>query len=80
MIESQEIGKEVCNKIVHWNLSKTDVLKKLKPRNCTGEAKNATTTNAIARKEELDYADASNTEYRFSNFAIRQKTIFILVA
>ena len=49
LIELQENkGKQVCNEIVHQNLSKTDTLKKLKPSNYTSEAKNTIVSNAIS--------------------------------
>ena len=49
MMELQEIkGKEIYDDIVYRELSKTDALKKLKPYNYTGEAKNAIINNAIA--------------------------------
>ena len=51
--------------MVYRNLSKTDALKKLKSYDYTSEAKNATITNTIAQKEELDCVDASDTECYF---------------
>ena len=78
LIELQENkGKEVYDEIVHENLSKINMLKKLKPRNYAGKAKNTIINNAFARKEELDSVDASNAECEFSKFAI---TIFVSVA
>jgi len=73
-MELQEIkGKEIYDDIVYRELSKTDALKKLKPYNYTGEAKNAIINNAIARKEELDDENICESENGFPSFAIRSR-------
>ena len=47
-------GLEICNSIVYENLSKSTTLKKLKPYNCTGDAKNTIINNSMARREESE--------------------------
>ena len=51
-------------------------MKKLKPCNYAGEAKNAIISAIIAQKEESDYADACDAEHRFSTFVIRKRNNF----
>ena len=69
-------GKQTCNEIVHDNLSKTAALKKLKPYNYTGDAKNTIINNAIARKEELEEAHVTNTEHKFPDYSINRRNNF----
>ena len=61
-------------------MSKKAVLKKLKPCNCTGEAKNITIKNAMSRKEELGDVDAEESEHQFPTFTIIQRNNFYQIA
>jgi len=69
-------GKEIYRDIVHGSLNKTDALKKLKPYNFTGDAKNLIISSAFAKKEALEDCNNNDTENDYPSFAIRQRNNF----
>ena len=69
-------GLETCNRIVYTNLNKKAALKKLKPRNHIGDAKNTIINNIMARKEELEEICQKDSECKHPSFIIRQRNNF----
>ena len=73
-------GNETCNEIVSSNLSKTAALKKLKPRNCTVDAKNVIISNTIARKDKLEEVHFKDSESKHSTFLLDAETVTVMRA
>lgn len=69
-------GKEVCDDIVFRNLSKSAALKKLKPHNHPGNAKNAIINITLAGKEELGEDDIQESEHKHPAYVIMQRNNF----